>query len=71
VVTFITGAAPERVLEHYRARAAQAAIRASSRCARAITSSPGSTMQGGNFYLILTPRQDGGSDVAVIAGSEA
>jgi hypothetical protein len=71
VVTFITGAAPERVLEHYRARAVQAGYSAQQQMRDGDHVLSGANSVGGNFYLILTPRQDGGSDVAVIAGSEA
>jgi hypothetical protein len=71
VVTFITGAAPERVLEHYRARAAQAGFSAQQQVRDGDHVLSGANNAGANFYLILTPRQDGGSDVAVIAGSEA
>jgi hypothetical protein len=71
VVTFITRAAPERVLEHYRAGAQQAGYSAQQQMREGDHILSGSNNAGGNFYLILTPRQDGGSDVAVIAGSGA
>ena len=71
VVTFITGTAPERVLEHYRARAVQAGYSAQQQVRDGDHILSGATNSGSNFYLIVTPRPDGGSDVAVIAGSEA
>jgi hypothetical protein len=71
VVTFVTGAAPERVLEHYGARAAQGGYSAQQQMRDGDHILSGSNNAGGNFYLIVTPRRGGGSDVAVIAGSEA
>jgi hypothetical protein len=71
VVTFITGAAPDRVLEHYRARAAEAGYSAQQQIREGDHILSGANNSGGNYYLILTPRAGGGSDVAVIAGSEA
>jgi hypothetical protein len=70
VVTFITAATPERVLAHYRARAAEAGYSAAQQMREGDYILSGSRNAGETFYLILTPRQGGGSDVAVIAGSE-
>jgi hypothetical protein len=71
VATFITGAPPQRVLDHYRASAAQAGYSAEQQMREGDHILSGSNNAGGTFYLILTPRQDGGSDVAVIAGSQS
>jgi hypothetical protein len=71
VVTFITGDAPERVLQHYGARAAQAGYSAQQQMREGDHILSGSNNAGANFYLIVTPRAGGGSDVAVIAGSNA
>jgi hypothetical protein len=71
VVTFVTRAAPERVLGHYRARASGAGYSAQEQIRGGDRILSGSNNAGSNFYLILTPRQDGGSDVAVIAGNKA
>ena len=67
VVTFTTPAAPDRVLEHYRARAVQAGYSAEHQRREGDHILAGAHGQNESaFYLILTPTGSG-SEVALIA----
>ena len=67
VVTFTTNAAPQRVLDHYRLRAASAGYSAEHQIRQGDHILAGTAGQSDNaFYLILTPLRGGGSDVALI-----
>ena len=67
VVTFKTAVAPEQVLEWYRARAAGAGYSAERHVRQSDHVLAGrNTRSGGAYYLILTPVQAGGSEVALI-----
>jgi hypothetical protein len=67
IVTFTTDAPPQRVLEHYRARAVGAGYSAEHQMRGADHVLAGAAGAGGAaFYLILTPLRGGGSDVAMI-----
>ena len=65
IVTFAAAAPPERVIEHYRTRAAEAGWSA-ERKMRAGDHVLAGTKGSGAFYLILTPRPDATSEVALI-----
>ena len=65
IVTFAAAAPPERVLEHYRGRAAEAAWSAERKMREGDHVLAG-TKGGAAFYLILTPRPNGSSEVALI-----
>ena len=67
VVTFKSAAAPEQVLEWYRARAAGAGYSAERHVRQGDHVIAGrNARNGGAFYLILTPVGAGGSEVALI-----
>ncbi len=67
IVTFITGAAPQQVIDWYRSRAAGAGYTAEDQVRGADQILAGANAQsGGAYYLILTPRAGGGSEVALI-----
>lgn len=66
VVTFRTNAPPQRVLDHYRARAAGAGYSAEHQMRRGDHILAGTGQGESAFYLILTPLRGGGSDVALI-----
>lgn len=67
IVTFRTNAPPQRVLDHYRSRAAQAGYSAEHQMRQGDHILAGTAGQSDNaFYLILTPLSGGGSDVALI-----
>jgi hypothetical protein len=72
VVTFTSNAPPQRVLEWYRGRAARAGYSAEHQMRQGDHVLAGlSARDGGAFYLIVTPLQGGGSDVALIANKGA
>jgi hypothetical protein len=72
VVTFTSNAPPQRVLEYYRGRAAQAGYSAQHQMRQGDHILAGlGTRDGGAFYLIVTPLGSGGSDVALIANRGA
>ena len=67
IVTFKTNAAPQRVLDYYRSRAAEAGYSAEHQMRQGDHILAGTAGQSDNaFYLILTPLRGGGSDVALI-----
>lgn len=67
IVTFTTGAAPQQVIGWYRSRAAGAGYTAEDQVRGADQILAGANAQsGGAYYLILTPRPGGGSEVALI-----
>jgi len=67
IVTFTTNTPPQRVLEHYRLRAAGAGYSAEHQMRQGDHILAGTAGQSDNaFYLILTPLRGGGSDVALI-----
>ncbi len=67
VVTFTTNEAPQRVLDYYRGRAIGAGYSA-EHAVREGDHILAGTARGSDaaYYLILTPRRGGGSDVAMI-----
>lgn len=70
VVTFRTSAPPQRVLDHYRSRAAGAGYSAEHQVRQGdhiLAGTAGATDNA--FYLILTPLRGGGSDVALITNA--
>jgi hypothetical protein len=72
VVIFTSNAPPQRVLEHYRGRAAQAGYSAQHEMRQGDHILAGTAARnGGAFYLIVTPLGSGGSDVALIANRGA
>ena len=67
IVTFTTNTPPQKVLEHYRSRAAGAGYSAEHQIRQGDHILAGTAGQSDNaFYLILTPLRGGGSDVALI-----
>ena len=68
VVTFTTADHPQRVLDHYAARAARAGYSAEHQRREGDHILAGTNGGNGAFYLIVTPTR-GGSDVALIANS--
>jgi hypothetical protein len=66
IVTFAAPAAPERLIEHYRGRAAGAGYSAERKMRQGDLVLAGSNGSGGTYYLILTPRPNGSSDAAII-----
>ncbi len=67
IVTFTTGAAPQHVIGWYRSRAAEAGYTAEGQVRGADQILAGAhARSGGAYYLILTPRPGGGSEVALI-----
>ena len=67
IVTFKTAAAPEQVLEYYRARATGAGYSADRHVRQGDHVLAGrNARSGGAYYLILTPAPAGGSEVALI-----
>ena len=67
IVTFTTNAAPQRVLDFYRSRAAGAGYSAEHQMRQGDHILAGTAGRSDKaFYLILTPLRGGGSDVALI-----
>ncbi len=70
VVTFTSNAAPQRVLDWYRQRAASAGYTADQeRRERDLVLAGISEADGGAYYLIVTPLARGGSDISLIANN--
>jgi hypothetical protein len=70
VVTFTTADAPQRILDHYAARAARAGYSAEHQRRGGDHILAGTNGGDGAFYLIVTPAR-GGSEVALIANQGA
>ena len=68
IVTFAAAAPPDRIVEHYRSRAAGAGWSA-ERKMRGGDHVLAGTKGEGAFYLILTPRPNGSSEVALIVSN--